>query len=60
MTLAAAVAALLLLPAAAGAQTYPEPKEPGQDRPEAEGAVRDAHGLQEDRQLRLPRRSRRP
>jgi len=26
MTLAAAVAALLLLPAAAGAQTYPEPK----------------------------------
>ena len=54
MTLAAAAAALLLLPAAAGAQTYPEPKEPGQDRPQAEGAVQDPHGLQEEEQLRLP------
>jgi hypothetical protein len=37
MTLAAAVAALLLLPAAAGAQTYPEPKEPGKIAPKPKG-----------------------
>ena len=37
ITLAAAVAALLLLPAAAGAQTYPEPKEPGRIAPKPKG-----------------------
>jgi hypothetical protein len=37
MTLAAAVAALLLLPAAAGAQTYPEQKEPGKIAPKPKG-----------------------
>ena len=37
MTLAAAVAALLMLPAAAGAQTYPEPKEPGKIAPKPKG-----------------------
>ena len=37
MTLAAAVAALFLLPAAAGAQTYPEPKEPGKIAPKPKG-----------------------
>ena len=43
-----------LLPAAAGAQTYPEPSEPGKVAAEAEGAVRHAHGLQEAQALRLP------
>ena len=37
MTLAATVAAVLLLPAAAGAQTYPEPKEPGKIAPKPKG-----------------------
>src|SRR5918995_6966060 len=37
ITLAAFVAALLLLPAAAGAQTYPEPKEPGKIGPKPKG-----------------------
>ncbi len=37
ITLAAAVAALLLLPAAAGAQSYPEPKEPGKLAPKPRG-----------------------
>ena len=37
MTLAATAAALLLLPAAAGAQTYPEPKEPGKIAPRPKG-----------------------
>jgi hypothetical protein len=37
ITLAAALAALLLLPAAAGAQTYPEPKEPGKIAPKPKG-----------------------
>jgi hypothetical protein len=32
-----AIAALLLLPAAAGAQTYPEPKEPGKIAPKPKG-----------------------
>jgi hypothetical protein len=36
-TLAATAAALLLLPAAAGAQTYPEPKEPGRIAPKPKG-----------------------
>ena len=35
--LAAALAGLLLLPAAAGAQTYPEPKEPGKIAPKPKG-----------------------
>jgi hypothetical protein len=35
--LAGAAAALLLLPAAAGAQTYPEPKEPGKIAPKPKG-----------------------
>src|SRR5688500_13967560 len=33
-----ALAALLLVPAAAGAQTYPEPKEPGKVAPKPRGA----------------------
>jgi len=37
LTLAAAAAALFLLPAAAGAQTYPEPKEPGKIAPKPKG-----------------------
>ena len=37
LTLAAAVAALFLFPAAAGAQTYPEPKEPGKIAPKPKG-----------------------
>jgi hypothetical protein len=37
MTLAAAFAALLMLPAAAGAQTYPAPKEPGKIAPKPKG-----------------------
>ena len=37
ITLAATAAALLLLPAAAGAQTYPEPKEPGKIAPKPKG-----------------------
>jgi len=37
ITLAAAAAALLLFPAAAGAQTYPEPKEPGKIAPKPKG-----------------------
>src|SRR5918996_5393504 len=37
ITLAAVAAALLLLPAAAGAQTYPEPKEPGKIAPKPKG-----------------------
>src|SRR5919112_2330606 len=37
ITLAAVAAALLLLPAAAGAQTYPEPKEPGKVAPKPKG-----------------------
>ena len=37
LTFAAAVAALLLLPATAGAQTYPEPKEPGKIAPKPKG-----------------------
>jgi len=36
-TLAAAVAALFLFPAVAGAQTYPEPKEPGKVAPKPKG-----------------------
>ena len=36
-TLAAAVAALFLFPAVAGAQTYPEPKEPGKIAPKPKG-----------------------
>src|SRR5215218_8998225 len=35
--LAASAAALLLLPAAAGAQTYPEPSEPGKIAPKPKG-----------------------
>ena len=37
LTLAAAVAALFLFPAVAGAQTYPEPKEPGKIAPKPKG-----------------------
>ena len=48
MTLAAAAAALFLFPAAAGAQTYPEPQGAREDRAQAQGAVQDPHGLQEE------------
>ena len=34
-------------PAAAGAQTYPEPKEPGTVAAQAEGPAQDLHGLQD-------------
>jgi hypothetical protein len=37
LTFAAVAAAVLLLPAAAGAQTYPEPKEPGKIAPKPKG-----------------------
>ena len=36
-TMLCAIAALLLLPATAGAQTYPEPREPGKVEPRPKG-----------------------
>ena len=40
------IAVALALPALAGAQNYPEPKEPGKVAPKPQGPAPHVHGLQ--------------
>ena len=60
LTLAAAAAALLLLPATAGAQTYPEPKEPGKIAPKPKGPFKTHTVCKSKRASATSARSRRP
>ena len=57
---AALAAAALLAPAAASAQTYPEPQEPGPVQSKPKGPHKTLHGLQEASAAATSRRSRRP